>query len=129
MKHDPEVNKLDRATSLAYMRTYLAHERTQMGWVRTALSLISFGFPIAKFFEYLREQHPAIEPLLGPRSPGILMISSGLLSLFFSDLQHRRAMRLLRQEWPGLPASIAGITAAFIALAGILALFSALMRQ
>jgi len=44
-------------TYLAYERTYLAHERTLMGWVRTAISLISFGFTIAKVFEYLREKH------------------------------------------------------------------------
>jgi uncharacterized membrane protein YidH (DUF202 family) len=28
----------------------------QITWVRTALTLISFGFAIAEFFTYLREQ-------------------------------------------------------------------------
>jgi hypothetical protein len=33
-------------TSLAMERTYWAAERTLMGWIRTALSMISFGFTI-----------------------------------------------------------------------------------
>ena len=123
-----KVPELDSATRLAYERTYLAHERTQMGWVRTALAFISFGFAIAKFFEVLRETQRAREPLLDPRTLGILMIGGGLLALLLSDLQHRRAMKLMREQCPGLPRSLAGITAAFIALLGILALLGALMR-
>ena len=121
--------KLDSATRLAYERTYLAHERTQMGWVRTALSLISFGFVIAKFFELMRETQRAKEALLEPRTMALLMIAGGLLALLLSDLQHRRALKVMREQCPGLPRSLAGITAAFIALLGILALLSALLRQ
>ena len=51
---------LPAATRLAVDRTRLAYERTLMAWTRTATSLISFGFTIYKFFEYLRE---------GSRSP------------------------------------------------------------
>ena len=54
--HKPSVPPLDTSSRLAYERTYLAHERTLMAWVRTALALISFGFTIAKVFEYLREK-------------------------------------------------------------------------
>jgi inner membrane protein YidH len=38
--------KLDAGTRLAIERTRLASERTMMEWVRTATSLISFGFTI-----------------------------------------------------------------------------------
>jgi putative membrane protein len=126
---DSPKPKLNANTRLAYERTFLAHERTQLGWIRTALSLISFGFAIAKFFEALREQHRAKEPLLAPRSVGILMISIGLLSLVLSDFQHRRARKAMRKEYPDLPTSVAGITGAFIALLGILALLGALFRE
>lgn len=119
----------DPRVRLAYERTYLAYERTQMGWVRTALAFISFGFAIAKFFEWLREQRPSEQAFLSPRAIGILMIVSGLVSLVLSDLQHRRAMKLMRKECPELPPSLAGITAAFIALLGILALLAAVLRQ
>ena len=52
----------DTGTSLAFERTYLAHERTQMAWIRTALALISFGFTIAKFFEYLEDKQVGVAP-------------------------------------------------------------------
>jgi len=71
------MSPLDTSTRLAYERTYLAHERTLMGWVRTAISLISFGFTIAKLFEYLRKKEGAQAPLLGPRAVGIIMIATG----------------------------------------------------
>src|SRR5262249_45288094 len=35
----------------AWLRTRLAVERTMMSWVRTAVSLIGFGFAIEQFFE------------------------------------------------------------------------------
>ena len=45
--------------TLALERTYLANERTLMAWIRTATSLITFGFTLYKFFEYLHETDPA----------------------------------------------------------------------
>jgi hypothetical protein len=37
--------------------------------------------------------------------------------------------RLAYERYPGLPLSLAGVMAAFIALLGILALLSAILRQ
>jgi hypothetical protein len=51
---------LDSSTALALERTRLAHERRLMAWVRTATSLISFGFTIYKAFEYLRQRQPDV---------------------------------------------------------------------
>ncbi len=135
---DPAISMSENVTSssssdprvrLAYERTYLAFERTQMAWVRTALSFISFGFAIAKFFEWIREQHPPKEPLLTPRIIGLLMITSGLVALLLSELQHRRALKVIRKECPNLPPSLAGATGAFIAVLGILALLAVLLRE
>ncbi|BBX71585.1 YidH family protein [Mycolicibacterium psychrotolerans] len=44
---------LDANTRLAAKRTHLAEERTLMAWVRTATSLIAFGFTIYQVFRYL----------------------------------------------------------------------------
>jgi putative membrane protein len=127
--HEQSTRPLDTSTRLAYERTYLAHERTLMGWVRTAIALISFGFTIAKVFEYLREKEGARAPLLGPRAVGIIMIATGLVALALATIQHRRASKILHERCPGLPPSLAGVMAAFFALLGILALFSAILRQ
>jgi len=56
----------DPRVRLAFERTFLAYERTRIAWVRTALTLISFGFAIAKFFQYLREKQREAATLLSP---------------------------------------------------------------
>jgi putative membrane protein len=45
----------DRGTALAEERTDVALDRTLMAWVRTTLSVISFGFTIFKFFQYFQQ--------------------------------------------------------------------------
>jgi putative membrane protein len=42
------------ATELTKERNRLAAGRTLMAWIRTALSLIGFGFGIGKVYEYLK---------------------------------------------------------------------------
>ncbi len=44
----------EERTDLALTRNYLASERTLMGWIRTALSMISFGFTIGKIGQTLQ---------------------------------------------------------------------------
>ena len=111
------------------MRAYLAHERTQMAWVRTALSLITFGFGIAKFFEFLHEKQGEQALLMGARTVGLIMIVTGLATLGLAGVQHRKAMRLLRKGCPDLPASLAAVTGWFLAFLGMLALVGAVLRQ
>ena len=38
-------------TSLSAERTRLLYERTMMSWIRTATTLITFGFTLYKFFQ------------------------------------------------------------------------------
>ena len=126
--HKQSMPLLDTSTRLAYERTYLAHERTLMGWVRTAVSLISFGFAIAKVFELLREQHGEQATLLGPRAIGSIMIAIGLVALALATAQHRRASKILHERCPDLPPSLAGVMAAVFALLGVLAFVSVTLR-
>ena len=118
----------DTGTRLAYERTYLAHERTQMAWVRTSLALISFGFAIDEFFSLLHETRPEHAPLLRARTVGVLMIAMGVGALILADIQHRRALKVLRNQCPGLPVSLAGLTAMLLTLLGVLALVGAIVR-
>jgi len=53
---------LRSTNALALERTRLAHDRTMMAWIRTATSLISFGFTIHKFFEYVHQSGQATPP-------------------------------------------------------------------
>jgi len=127
-RHEPSVAEHDLATRLAFERTYLAHERTQMAWVRTSLALITFGFGIAKFVHYLREQRLE-RPTIDPAHIGTLMILIGLVTLALANIQHRRALRILRRRCPDLPPSLAWVIAALLAPLGILALILVLLRE
>ena len=119
---------LDPRVPLAYERTLLAYERTQIAWVRTALALISFGFAIAKFYQYVRAQQGEHATLLSPRVVGLIMIIMGLTGLVVAGWQQRAAVRELRRRCPGLPRPVAGLMSWMIVFLGVLALLSALLR-
>ena len=124
----PAAAQPDPRVQLAFERTFLAYERTRIAWVRTALSLISFGFVIAKFYQYLREKQGETATVFGPRAIGLLMISIGLFGLILANWQERRGVKALRERCPELPQSISGVMAMLIALIGVLALIGSLLR-
>src|SRR3974390_604392 len=113
------------STKLAYERTFLAHERTQMAWLRTSLSLISFGFTIAKLFQYLHSEKGEAGPLLGARGVGGFMIVLGLAGMLLAMVQHHSALKLLRARWPEMPRSEARAMSMLLTLFGVSALISA----
>jgi putative membrane protein len=45
---DVATTPVHQRTDLAMERNYLAADRTLMAWMRTSLSMISFGFTIGK---------------------------------------------------------------------------------
>ena len=121
---------LPDATRLAVERTRLAYERTLMAWTRTATSLISFGFTIYKFFQYLRDDQPVADAsVLGPRGFALLMIGIGLAALVFATIEHRRSMQGLRATYGPAPYSLAAIIAGLIALLGVAGLLAVLLRM
>lgn len=92
----------------AWLRTRLAIERTMMAWIRTAVSLIGFGFAIEQFFERL-EGIPGTRVAYLPGAPkylGIALIASGVLALLISIWQYRWTSRYLSS---GPFAAIAGL--------------------
>ena len=46
-----------------WLRTRLSVERTMMSWMRTAVSLIGFGFAIVQFFERLQQMPGSLPPV------------------------------------------------------------------
>lgn len=120
---------LDVGTELAIERSRLASERTLMAWIRTSLSMISFGFTIFKFFEYLGESTGAMGPRPGPLNLGRVMVVLGVLLLVPAIVQHWQFLRgLSRRAHRPLPPSLALVTAGVIQLLGIGALLSLFLR-
>lgn len=117
--------------ALALERTYLAHERTLMAWTRTATSLITFGFTLYKFFEYLHASGGTIraQQVVGARTFGLIMIGIGVLTLFVACLQHRAQMRRLNSYFPDAPFSLALLLASLIACLGLLGFISGIIHS
>ena len=121
---------LDRSTELALTRTRAAYERTMMAWIRTATSLITFGFTIYKFFQLERPPGDQRKHLIGPREFAIALVGIGLFALVLATLENRQNLKTLRAEYVDTPPrSLSGLVAAAISLLGIVALVLMLFRQ
>jgi putative membrane protein len=81
----------------SWLRTRLSLERTLMSWLRTAVSLIGFGFTIVQFFDRLQDTQGvavALRPA-APRVFGLTLILAGIGALAISAWQYRWSLRYL----------------------------------
>ncbi|MBP1776955.1 MAG: hypothetical protein H6Q86_2965 [candidate division NC10 bacterium] len=117
------------ADILALDRTRLASERTLMAWVRTALSMISFGFTIYKFLQVVQEQSKvaALRPQ-APRELGLTLIGIGTFAVIVASVQHWNYVKKLRPDQPCKIWDLTLVVACLIALLGLLMFGSILFR-
>src|SRR5271170_4443084 len=116
--------KMPDTNQLALERTWMAHERTLMAWVRTATSMISFGFTVYKFFQLdTAKLTQPVHSLLSPRLFSILMTSIGLFALFMALISHHYDMQPMR-KFLGGKRSLAQIFGLIIFLLGAFALLA-----
>lgn len=80
----------------AWIRTQLGLQRTLMAGVRTSVSLIGFGFTVAKFFEGLAGEDGRRPE--APRDVGLILIGAGIIALVIFLMQFHRANKYLRGE-------------------------------
>jgi putative membrane protein len=113
-------------TDIALDRTFLAAERTLMAWLRTSLSMITFGFTIAKALEALeRNQGAELTGLAGraysPATLGMALIAIGTLSLVAAVLQHRAILKRIHEHGLAPRWSLALNVAGVVAVLGVFA--------
>jgi putative membrane protein len=123
----------------AWLRTRLAVERTMMAYMRTAVSLIGFGFGIFQFV-YQFQRSPDINDIRFPDAAwylGLALIFCGVMAAVFSVVEYRQILRYL---WGGSFATIAGVTregrqtplllvSAVLVVVGLFAFFAVLLRM
>jgi len=110
---------------LGVTRTILAADRTLMAWVRTSLSMISFGFTIYKFLHGLQEVN-AIH-LRRPeeaRNIGLFLAALGTGALLAGMLEHVSVLRKMPEPRPRLRAvfyvACAVLILGFLVVGGLL---------
>ena len=125
-------------THFGWLRTRLSVERTLMSVLRTAVSLIGFGFTIVQFFSRLPNM-PGMKPAYFPEASyylGLGLIFCGILALVVSIWQYHWSLHYL---WSGSFAAVAGATkegkltplyavAVALLLVGVFAFFAVLLR-
>lgn len=124
MSEDKQLSREE----LAIQRTELAADRTLMAWCRTAVSLISFGFTIYKFLQYVREEGGTGTAAKGPRNLGMALISMGVVFLLLGCVQFWQQMRRLRPAQRLGPWRLTLIFALLLALLGVLALANVMYK-
>ena len=124
----PEL-KLDDILALDQNR--LAAERTLMAWVRTALSMIGFGFFIYKFFQFVldRSTEAAALRTQAPRNLGIVLTGLGTFVVVAAAIQHWSYVKNLRTDQPYKPWDLSFFVAGLTAIVGAIMLGSILLRS
>jgi putative membrane protein len=101
MKQDAQRFDVTPSVSnhFAWLRTRIALERTFMAWIRTAVSLIGFGFTITQFFARLRDMGGHGVAPMGdkvPRDLGLTLIAAGVGALTIAAWQYHLGIAYLR---------------------------------
>lgn len=93
----PSVNITNE---LAKERNREAAERTLMAWIRTSLSLISFGFGVDKIIGAINRSRfgGTDQADISVRVMAIAFVLTGIGALAAATVQHKRILRRLNRE-------------------------------
>jgi putative membrane protein len=104
-----------------------ANERTLLAWMRTGVSLITFGFVIAKTSVWVRKDQP-LTATRGADLIGALFVLLGAVAEIVGLLRYFRTRAALLAERPA-PTGVGGVVAvgASVAILGLLLTMYALI--
>jgi len=132
MPADENEVKTNLTNELAKERNRAAYDRTLMAWIRTAISLIAFGFAIAKSYEYIHMEYRErlIDQIHAPLLFGISFIVLGLICIFGGVIQYVKVVQQLQSGrfTYGEPKPLAKVIALILLIIGIFALITIFQR-
>ena len=117
---------------MAGFNTKLALDRTTLAWIRTTLTMASFGFGMVAFFRSLQQGSPGVETARlhqGAIHFGVALIVIGLSAMMCAGLSHWFTLRRLqRGEAPVLSHWSLSITVAMLfSVIGLVGLWELLL--
>lgn len=118
--------RVDTAGGIKDTQVFLAAERTFLSWIRTGLTLMGFGFVVARFSLFLRELEAMRTGAPIPTGGvslwmGLLLVLAGVvLNLLATGHYLRMLSDLRRGDYaPDRPATLAVAMAVLLAVAGL----------
>jgi len=108
------------------LRLHQANERTMLAWIRTGISLMAFGFAIARFSVFLRQvaslgpapEHPRHS--VGSVWIGAVLVALGMLANLSATIRYATVRRAIERGDVGAPNPIAvyvmGTTATIVGI-------------
>lgn len=125
---EPATHAPDQNTLLAMKRNLLAGERTLMAWIRTSISMIGFGFTLAKLFQALADKNILIKGPAGrtwsAEGVGMTLIALGTFALVFAIIDYHRELKSLRAAGLERRFSLPLAVASVLAILGLMAMLS-----
>ena len=117
---------MNLTNELAKQRNRDAAERTLMAWIRTCLSLISFGFGLDKIIAAIDRAAASgdVQAQRGVQLVAAGFVLTGVLAMVGATIQYRRELRRLHHNdyvYRDKP-QLAAATAVLITLIGVVAL-------
>ena len=114
-------------SDLGLLRTIMAADRTLMAWVRTSLSMLSFGFTIYKFLETAAKSG-ALARSESPQRVGLFLAGMGTLAMILGLISYWTTLKDLRRTEDFRLGRPTLLISAIMTLAGV-ALFLAIVAR
>jgi putative membrane protein len=84
-------------TDLATSRNLMAADRTLMAWVRTSLSLDSFGFTIYKLLKAFQQTGGELRQEHTPRNVGLFLTGLGTVAMLMGTVEYWYTLKELHE--------------------------------
>lgn len=108
-----------RPKDLGELRTVMAADRTLMAWIRTALSMFSFGFTIYKVLESMADAG-TIQNSQSPQTVGLVLAGMGVGSILLGTIGYWLTLIDLEQAGKFRLGRPVLLMAAFMSVIGVL---------
>jgi putative membrane protein len=126
------LKRTSTTNELARERNRAAADRTLMAWIRTALSMIGFGFGVGKIYDYLEKINPEreLDPIGSARIVGESFIALGVFGLLAAVIQHGQILKRIEIEQFTYtqPRALPMITAILLLIIGVFAFIAILLH-
>ena len=99
-----------------------------MAWIRTSLSMLSFGYTIYKVLQEVQDATSIPINKMAPRNAGVFLTVAGTLALILGMAEYYGNLRMLRRSYLFRRMRPTLIMSVLMAIAGMMLSFGIIIR-